>query len=56
VQILVGMGPHARHLVRDDLRTRLEAFPEPIAVTVSIDIGVYEPLPSGDTRRAVPAG
>jgi 23S rRNA (guanine745-N1)-methyltransferase len=56
VEVLVGMGPHARHLVRDDLRARLAAFPEPVPVTVSVEIGVYEPLPSGDTRRASPAG
>jgi 23S rRNA (guanine745-N1)-methyltransferase len=56
VEVLVGMGPHARHLARDDLHARLEAFPEPVAVTVSIEIGVYEPLPSRDTRRASPAG
>jgi 23S rRNA (guanine745-N1)-methyltransferase len=56
VEVLVGMGPHARHLVRDDLRARLEGFPERIPVTVSVEIGVYQPLPSGDPRRAPPAG
>jgi 23S rRNA (guanine745-N1)-methyltransferase len=55
VEILVGMGPHARHLVRDDLSARLEGFPEPVPVTVSVEVGVYEPLASGDTRRAPPA-
>ena len=54
VEVLVGMGPHARHLVRDDLRGRLDAFPEPVPVTVSVDIGVYEPLPSADFRRVPP--
>ena len=56
VEVLVGMGPHARHLAREDLRTRLEALSAPVPVTVSVEIGVYEPLSSGDTRRALPAG
>jgi 23S rRNA (guanine745-N1)-methyltransferase len=54
VEVLVGMGPHARHLVRDDLHAGLEGFREPVPVTVSVDIGVYGPLPSGHFRR-VPA-
>jgi 23S rRNA (guanine745-N1)-methyltransferase len=56
VETLVGMGPHARHLVRDELWARLEAFPEPVPVTVSVEIGVYEPLRTGDPRRAPAAG
>ena len=56
VEVLVGMGPHARHLVRDDLHARLQGLPERIPVTVSVEVGVYEPLPSGDPRRAPPAG
>jgi 23S rRNA (guanine745-N1)-methyltransferase len=50
------MGPHARHLVRDDLRARIGAFAEPVRVTVSVEIGVYEPLASGDVRRVTPVG
>jgi 23S rRNA (guanine745-N1)-methyltransferase len=43
VATLVGMGPHARHLVRDDVRTALAARPEPLDVTVSVRIGTYRP-------------
>jgi 23S rRNA (guanine745-N1)-methyltransferase len=56
VEVLVGMGPHARHLVRDDLHARLQGLPERIPVTVSVEVGVYQPLPSGDPRRAPPVG
>ena len=31
-----GMGPHARHLARDDVRTALAGFAEPVDVTVSV--------------------
>ena len=41
VATLVGMGPHARHLARDDVLTSLAAFPEPLNVTVSVRIGTY---------------
>jgi 23S rRNA (guanine745-N1)-methyltransferase len=40
---LVGMGPHARHRTRDDVRTALAALPEPLDVTVSVQIGIYRP-------------
>jgi 23S rRNA (guanine745-N1)-methyltransferase len=43
VATLVGMGPHARHLAREDVRSALEALPEPLEVTVSIQIGTYRP-------------
>ena len=56
VEVLVGMGPHARHLARGDLRARLEAFPQPVRVTVAVEIGVYRPLAPGDTRRASAVG
>lgn len=56
VEVLVGMGPHARHLVRDDLMARLGALEEPVPVTVSVEIGRYQPRPKGDTRRASPVG
>ena len=45
VATLVGMGPHARHLVRDDVRKSLAALPEPLDVTVSVQIGTYRPAP-----------
>jgi 23S rRNA (guanine745-N1)-methyltransferase len=41
VATLVGMGPHARHLTRDAVRTSLAALPEPLDVTVSVRIGTY---------------
>jgi 23S rRNA (guanine745-N1)-methyltransferase len=45
VETLVGMGPHARHLARADLAGRLTALPEPVQVTVSVDITTYGPFP-----------
>jgi 23S rRNA (guanine745-N1)-methyltransferase len=39
------MGPHARHLSRADLADRLTALPEPLQVTVSVDITTYAPFP-----------
>jgi 23S rRNA (guanine745-N1)-methyltransferase len=41
VATLVGMGPHARHLDKDDVRTALAALPEPLDVTVSVRIATY---------------
>jgi 23S rRNA (guanine745-N1)-methyltransferase len=41
VATLVGMGPHARHLARDDVRTTLAALPEPLEVTLAIRIATY---------------
>jgi 23S rRNA (guanine745-N1)-methyltransferase len=43
VATLVGMGPHARHLAREDVRTALAGRPEPLDVTVSVRIGSYRP-------------
>jgi 23S rRNA (guanine745-N1)-methyltransferase len=43
VGTLVGMGPHARHLARDQLERSLSAFPEPVEVTVSVDVTTYRP-------------
>jgi 23S rRNA (guanine745-N1)-methyltransferase len=45
VETLVGMGPHARHLARADLAARLTGLPEPVQVTVSVDVTTYGPLP-----------
>ena len=45
VATLVGMGPHARHVGRDDVRTALAALPEPLDVTVSVQIGTYRRTP-----------
>ena len=41
VATLVGMGPHARHLSRDAVRTTLDSLPEPLDVTVSVQIATY---------------
>jgi len=38
---LVGMGPHARHTTPDVVATGLARLPEPIAVTVSVDVTTY---------------
>jgi 23S rRNA (guanine745-N1)-methyltransferase len=43
VTTLVGMGPHARHLARDELERSLTAFPERVEVTVSVDVTTYRP-------------
>lgn len=43
VATLVGMGPHARHVQRDAVRTALAGLPEPVAVTVSVAISSYRP-------------
>ena len=41
VRTLVGMGPHARHLTTEDLTTRVAALPEPVPVTVAVDVGSW---------------
>lgn len=41
VGTLVGMGPHARHLSADVREGRLRALPEPVEVTVAVDVAVY---------------
>lgn len=41
VATLVGMGPHARHRTKDDVRTALAGLPEPLHVTVSVQIATY---------------
>jgi 23S rRNA (guanine745-N1)-methyltransferase len=43
VAVLVGMGPHARHLTREGLLAALAALPEPIHVTVAVDVASYLP-------------
>jgi 23S rRNA (guanine745-N1)-methyltransferase len=37
------MGPHARHLGRQALLDALARLPEPVRVTVSVDVGTYRP-------------
>jgi 23S rRNA (guanine745-N1)-methyltransferase len=43
VATLVGMGPHARHLSRPAVVEAVLRLEEPIAVTVSVDVGTYRP-------------
>ena len=43
VATLVGMGPHARHLAPDRLDAALAALPEPVRVTVAVDVASYQP-------------
>lgn len=38
---LVGMGPHARHVSREELAGRLTALPEPFGVTVAVQVATY---------------
>jgi 23S rRNA (guanine745-N1)-methyltransferase len=47
VATLVGMGPHARHLDPAALASSLAALPEPVHVTVAVDIGTYRPAGRG---------
>jgi 23S rRNA (guanine745-N1)-methyltransferase len=43
VLALVGMGPHARHLGREALAAAVDRLPEPVPVTVAVDVATYEP-------------
>jgi 23S rRNA (guanine745-N1)-methyltransferase len=40
---LVGMGPHARHTTRAAIETKLAGLPDPLEVTVSVDVTTYRP-------------
>jgi 23S rRNA (guanine745-N1)-methyltransferase len=41
VRTLVGMGPHARHLAAAELTARIAGLPEPVRVTVAVDVGTW---------------
>jgi 23S rRNA (guanine745-N1)-methyltransferase len=41
VRTLVGMGPHARHLDVAELARRTAALPEPVPVTVAVDVTTW---------------
>ncbi len=43
VRVLVGMGPHARHLAAGALDAALGRLPEPVRVTLAVDVGTYRP-------------
>jgi len=38
---LVAMGPSARHIAADDLAARVAALPDPVAVTVDVEVRSY---------------
>jgi 23S rRNA (guanine745-N1)-methyltransferase len=40
---LVGMGPHAHHVTRDGVRRAVAELPEPVRVTVSVEVATYAP-------------
>ncbi len=42
VRTLVGMGPHARHLAPGALDAALAGSPEPLRVTVAVDVSTHE--------------
>jgi 23S rRNA (guanine745-N1)-methyltransferase len=43
VRTLVGMGPHARHLAPGALAAAVAALPEPVQVTVAVEVRTYAP-------------
>ncbi len=43
VRVLVGMGPHARHLSAAAVDAALAELDEPVRVTVAVDVGTYRP-------------
>lgn len=43
VRTLVGMGPHARHRTADELAAAVARLPEPVRVTVSVDVTTHAP-------------
>ena len=57
VRTLVGMGPHARHRTPDELAAAVARLPEPVRVTVSVDVTTYQkdPLAGCQGRHEGPA-
>ena len=49
VGTLVGMGPHARHLAAGIRAGRIDALPEPVEVTVAVQVAVYRRPQRGRT-------
>jgi 23S rRNA (guanine745-N1)-methyltransferase len=43
VRALVGMGPHARHLAPGALAAAVADLPEPVGVTIAVDVTTYAP-------------
>jgi 23S rRNA (guanine745-N1)-methyltransferase len=44
VRTLVGMGPHARHLAPEALAAGVAALPEPVRVSVAVDVTSWAPV------------
>ena len=44
VRTLVGMGPHARHLDPGALGDRIAGLPDPVRVTVAVDVTTWAPV------------
>ena len=42
VTALVAMGPSARHVTPDALAARIAALPDPVPVTVDVEIRSYQ--------------
>jgi 23S rRNA (guanine745-N1)-methyltransferase len=47
---LVGMGPHARHVTQEAVSAAAAALPEPVSVTVAVDVTTYRP--TGERRAS----
>jgi 23S rRNA (guanine745-N1)-methyltransferase len=45
VATLVGMGPHARHLDREVVEAAARALPQPVPVTLAVDVSTYRSYP-----------
>ena len=43
VRTLVGMGPHARHRAPEELAAAVARLPEPVRVTVAVDVTTHAP-------------
>jgi 23S rRNA (guanine745-N1)-methyltransferase len=45
------MGPHARHRTREQLDAALTRLPEPIRVTVAVEVATYLPARGSGAGR-----
>ncbi|HZE65141.1 MAG TPA: rRNA (guanine-N1)-methyltransferase [Sporichthyaceae bacterium] len=43
VATVVGMGPNAHHIGAGELADRIAVLPDPVAVTLEVNVGVYRP-------------
>ena len=44
IQALVSMGPSTRHVSAEDLREGILGLPEPMSVTLSVQVATYHPI------------